>query len=86
MSKVDDILDDELDPEDLDPTPRGGKSGRGTSSTTSTSQPKQPGQFIAAILAGAFVVLAACNGGTATPPGTASCDEPASWCTAGERP
>lgn len=30
MSKVDDILADELDPEDLDPTPRGGKDGRNT--------------------------------------------------------
>jgi hypothetical protein len=30
MSKVEDILDDELDPEDLDPTPRGGKNGRNT--------------------------------------------------------
>lgn len=30
MSKADDILRDELDPEDLDPSPRGGKHGRGT--------------------------------------------------------
>ena len=33
MSKVDRILSDELDPEDLDPTPRGGKDGRHTSKT-----------------------------------------------------
>ncbi|MEU0532012.1 hypothetical protein [Amycolatopsis tolypomycina] len=30
MSKVDDILADELDPEDLNSDPRGGKHGRGT--------------------------------------------------------
>ncbi|WP_086848356.1 hypothetical protein [Amycolatopsis kentuckyensis] len=39
MSKVDDILDDELDPEDLDPTPRGGKNGR-------TTEPKKTGKFL----------------------------------------
>lgn len=30
MSKADKILKDELDPEDLDPTPRGGANGRNT--------------------------------------------------------
>lgn len=28
MSRADDIFRDELDPEDLDPTPRGGQRGR----------------------------------------------------------
>lgn len=40
MSKADKILDDELDPEDLDPTPRGGKNGRDT-------DPKKTGKFVA---------------------------------------
>jgi hypothetical protein len=30
VTKLDDILRDELDPQDPDPTTRGGKSGRGT--------------------------------------------------------
>lgn len=42
MSKVDKILKDELDPEDLDPTPRGGKSGRDT-------EPKKTGKFLQAM-------------------------------------
>jgi hypothetical protein len=45
MSKVDDILDDELDPEDLDPTTRGGKNGR------DTEPKKKTGKFAAAALA-----------------------------------
>ena len=32
MSRADDIFRDELDPEDLDPTPRGGRRGRITPS------------------------------------------------------
>lgn len=39
MSKVDKILKDELDPEDLDPSPRGGKNGRNT-------EPKKTGRFL----------------------------------------
>lgn len=34
MSRVDEILEDELDPEDLDPTPRGGANGRNTETDT----------------------------------------------------
>lgn len=61
MSKVDKILDDELDPEDLDPTPRGGKNGR------DKPEPKAPPRRFAAVLAAAFAVLAACNGINGTP-------------------
>lgn len=86
MSKVDDILEDELDPEDLDPTPRGGQNGRNTESG--------PAKFVRGLgerigIAGivAFTAVAAllgtagCREGsgpqTATSP---TCDEPASWC------
>jgi hypothetical protein len=74
MSKVDQILDDELDPEDLDPTPRGGKNGR------DKQDPKTPPPRFAAVLAAAFAVLAACNSVSTPSPTKASCDEPASWC------
>lgn len=79
MSKVDDILDDELDPEDLDPTPRGGKTGRDT-------EPKKTSKFRRrlgiAVVATGLATLAGCLPDTGQPRTTSTCDEPASWCGA----
>lgn len=83
MSKVDKILDDELDPEDLDPTPRGGKNGRNT-------DPKKTGRFLQGLgervgIAGIAVftlgaALAGCVPDAGKPETAPTCDEPASWC------
>lgn len=92
MSKADKILDDELDPEDLDPTPRGGKGGRDT-------EPKKTSRFlqrlgervgfagVVAFTVGAALLgsVSACKKCPSTPPPVrASCDEPASWCHRGD--
>jgi len=90
MSKVDDILDDELDPEDLDPTPRGGKNGRDTEQKTSGKFMQALGARIGfagivAVTAGAALLGAAgCRLGESAPSGQPTCDEPASWCGAAE--
>jgi hypothetical protein len=92
MSKVDEILEDELDPEDPDPTPRGGNNGR------NTDPKKTGGKFlqrlgerigfagIAIVTVGAALLGAAgCRLGDSTPT-RPTCDEPATWCTAGAGP
>ncbi|MEV4052992.1 hypothetical protein AB0J55_17550 [Amycolatopsis sp. NPDC049688] len=73
MSKADRILDDELDPEDLDPTPRGGKNGRNTDPDQKTGKFLQKlGERIGFVGIALLTVAAAAVGGLA-----ASCDNPA---------
>lgn len=86
MSKVDDILRDELDPEDLEQSTRGGKNGRETDKSKKDSGPKlQPlgervgfaGLVVVTVLAAA-VGLVGCKPVSGTPhtsPTTATCDE-----------
>ena len=77
MSKVDDILEDELDPEDLDPTPRGGTNGR------NTEPKKTAGKFLLFLAAVGLLGAAGCRlGNDSTSAERSACDEPASWCTA----
>jgi hypothetical protein len=85
MSKVDKILKDELDPEDLNPSPRGGKSGRnggGKSGGKSGGKIMQglgervgfAGIVLATVLA-AGVGLVGCRPDTTPPKPTSSCEE-----------
>ncbi|MGW4484290.1 hypothetical protein ACWEOE_10680 [Amycolatopsis sp. NPDC004368] len=66
MSKADDILRDELDPEDLDPSPRGGKNGRNTEKKDPVRFVERLGQrlgFLGLVVVTALSALAGCAEG-----------------------